>query len=267
MAKEHGDWRDPSQSGRKTIAVHERSLTRARQPGDLRPRVSPDKGWAGATSSLAHPAPLSWIAGSGTEGGLVYLGLPVASRRSSSRRGGEKYLVQARRAHDQGARLLRRILPTSHFDGRTAGFRMRLRFEIVPSALHCLRLGALADLLLRRSERDPPLALIGIVSWIVWIIAAIADPFTERCPEGLWRFQRGVVARQACLLGYLASLVATYPPFSFDTGPAATNGPRTVCHHHDGSAVRIPPPSRAPSRPSDRHLRSGTTDSRVGRVP
>ena len=65
------------------------------------------------------------------------------------------------------------------------------------------------------------LALIGIVSWVVWIIAAISVLINETYPEGLWRFQRGVVRWEARLLGYIASLAEPYPPFSFDTGPAA----------------------------------------------
>ena len=65
------------------------------------------------------------------------------------------------------------------------------------------------------------LALIGIASWVVWIIAAISVLINETYPEGLWRFQRGVVRWEARLLGYIASLVEPYPPFSFDTGPAA----------------------------------------------
>ena len=65
------------------------------------------------------------------------------------------------------------------------------------------------------------LALIGFVGWIVWLIAAISILLNERYPERLWNFQRGVLRWEARLLGYLASLVEPYPPFSFDTGPAA----------------------------------------------
>jgi hypothetical protein len=64
------------------------------------------------------------------------------------------------------------------------------------------------------------LVLLGGVGWFVWLIAAISILLNERYPESVWNFQRGVVRWQARLLGYLASVVAPYPPYSFDTGPA-----------------------------------------------
>jgi len=40
----------------------------------------------------------------------------------------------------------------------------------------------------------------------------------EATCHSLWNFQRGAVCREARLLSFLASLGATYPPLSFDTG-------------------------------------------------
>ena len=72
-----------------------------------------------------------------------------------------------------------------------------------------------------RTAGSRPVSLIGVVGWIVWLIAAISILLSERYPEGLWNFQRGLVRWQARLLGYLASLLDPYPPFSLDTGPAS----------------------------------------------
>ena len=64
------------------------------------------------------------------------------------------------------------------------------------------------------------LALLSIVSTIVSLIAAISILLMERYPMRLWNFQRGVVAWQARLLAYLASLVEPYPPFSWSVPSA-----------------------------------------------
>ncbi len=63
------------------------------------------------------------------------------------------------------------------------------------------------------------LALLGLISFLVGLIAAISILLNERYPERLWNFQSGVIRWNARLLAYLASLVETYPPFSFDSGP------------------------------------------------
>jgi len=63
------------------------------------------------------------------------------------------------------------------------------------------------------------LGLLGIVSGIVWIIAAVMVLIQESYPDGLYNFQRGVLRWEARLLGYHASLVHEYPPFALDTGP------------------------------------------------
>jgi len=61
------------------------------------------------------------------------------------------------------------------------------------------------------------LALIGRLSWVVWLLAATSILRNERYLERLWLFQTGVIHWEARLLGYLASLIEPYPPFAFDT--------------------------------------------------
>jgi hypothetical protein len=63
------------------------------------------------------------------------------------------------------------------------------------------------------------LAIIGIASAVIWLIAAVMILIQERYPEGLYNFQCGVLRWEARLLGYHASLVDRYPPFAIDTGP------------------------------------------------
>jgi hypothetical protein len=66
------------------------------------------------------------------------------------------------------------------------------------------------------------LAVLGIASGLVGFVAAIMVLVTERYPEGLQAFQRDVLAWMARLLGYHASLVETYPPFSMEASLART---------------------------------------------
>ncbi len=63
------------------------------------------------------------------------------------------------------------------------------------------------------------LGLLGIVSAVIWLIAAVMVLIQENYPDGLYNFQRGVLRWEARLLGYHASLVDQYPPFALDTGP------------------------------------------------
>ena len=65
------------------------------------------------------------------------------------------------------------------------------------------------------------LALLGLVSSIVWLIAAVSILLTDTYPARLWKFQYAVTGWQAHLLAYLASLVEPYPPFTLKT-PATT---------------------------------------------
>jgi hypothetical protein len=163
----------------------------------------------------------SWIAGSGGGLGLVYLGFPVAAGILISQKGGERYVAE------DGERVTRWVafvvgilaylaLLTDELPG---GGRGPVRLEIVRSGSPTV-----GSALLRILKGIPSafvLALIGFVGWIVGLIAAISILLNESYPEGLWNFQRGVVRWEARLLAYLASLVEPYPPFSFDSGPAA----------------------------------------------
>ena len=60
------------------------------------------------------------------------------------------------------------------------------------------------------------LGLLGAVSEILWVIAAIMVLVQENYPDGIYNFQRGVVRWEARLLAYHTSLVEQYPPFALD---------------------------------------------------
>lgn len=70
------------------------------------------------------------------------------------------------------------------------------------------------------------LSLLGIVSEVLWVIAAIMVLAQENYPDGIYNFQLGILRWEARLLAYHASLVEQYPPFALDmeaegTSPAA----------------------------------------------
>ncbi len=154
---------------------------------------------------------VSWLIGSG--GGLaldwLHLGFPAAAALLIARKDGERYLTE------DGARVARWVgltvtliayiaLLTDELPGKRPRHRpcrdrsLRLpdgwqraapTFKAVPSAL--------------------ALALLGLVSSVVWLFAAISILVKEEYPEGRWNFQAGIVRWDARLLAYLASLVVT----------------------------------------------------------
>jgi hypothetical protein len=162
---------------------------------------------------------VSWIAGSAGGLGLVYFGFPIAAAILIAQKGGARYLAE------DGGRVAGWIEFTVGLlayvalltDELPGGGRQPVRFEVVKSGSPTA-----SSALLRIVTAVPSalvLVLIGLAGWIVWLLAAISILVNESYPENLWNFQRGVVRWQARLLGYLASVVEPYPPFSFDTGP------------------------------------------------
>jgi len=74
--------------------------------------------------------------------------------------------------------------------------------------------------LLRRRSSIPSglvLMLFGIVSYVLWIVAAFIVLVGSTMPASILAYQRGILRWKARLVAYHASLVDEYPPFSFDT--------------------------------------------------
>jgi hypothetical protein len=152
--------------------------------------------------------------------GLVYLVFPVLAAIFVSQKGSEKYL------EEDGPRMtgwLRWVLALYAYLGLlTDRFPTEKPEEIVRFEVKTGGAPTMGSALLRLIYSIPSalvLGLLGIVSAVVLVIAAVMVLIQENYPDGLYNFQRGVLRWEARLLGYHASLVDQYPPFAVDTGP------------------------------------------------
>ncbi len=151
---------------------------------------------------------------------LVYLVFPVLAAIFVSQKGPEKYL------EDDGPRMtgwLRWVLALYAYLGLlTDRFPTEKPEEIVRFEVKTGGAPTVGSALLRLIYSIPSalvLGLLGIVSAVILLIAAVMVLIHENYPDGLYNFQRGVLRWEARLLGYHASLVDQYPPFAVDTGP------------------------------------------------
>ena len=154
--------------------------------------------------------------------GLVYLVFPVLAAIFVSQKGAEKYL------EEDGPRMtrwLRWVLALYAYLGiLTDRFPTEKPEEIVRFEVRTGGTPTVGSALLRLIYSIPSafvLGILGIVSGVILLIAAVMVLIQETYPEGLYNFQRGVLRWEARLLGYHASLVDEYPPFALDTGPEA----------------------------------------------
>jgi hypothetical protein len=151
--------------------------------------------------------------------GFVYLLVPVVAALLISQKGGERFITEdATRA----TRWLRWLVALyAYLAFLTDRFPSERVDEIVRFDVRASGSPTVGSALLRLLKAIPSaivLALLSLVSLVVWLIAAISILINESYPEGLFNFQRGIVRWYARLLAYLASLAEPYPPFSFDRG-------------------------------------------------
>jgi Domain of unknown function (DUF4389) len=170
---------------------------------------------------LALLVVVGWI---GHPVGLLWLGLPLVAAVLVSQKGGQRYLEED---GPTVTHVLNWILDL-------VAYLVLLTDELPGQGKHPVRLQVersgsptVGSALLRLLYAIPSLIVLAIltfVSGIIWVIAAILVLIDENYPEGLWKFQLGVVRWEARLLAYLASLVDRYPPFALETtciSPAA----------------------------------------------
>ena len=160
---------------------------------------------------------VSWIVGGGGWLGLVYLGFPAAAAILIARKNGERYLAEDgdRVAGWIGYTVALLAYVALLTDELPGSGRETVRLEIARSGTPTV--GSALLRILKAIPSALALAVLGLVSSVVWLIAAISILANEHYPETLWNFQSGIVRWDARLLAYLASLVEPYPPFTLNT--------------------------------------------------
>jgi hypothetical protein len=150
--------------------------------------------------------------------GLIYLAIPVVAAVLISQKGAERYLAES---DGNITKWLRYIVAFYAYlvlltDKLPSDSAMPVRFEVRPTGTP-----SVGQALLRIILGIPHyivLALLGIVSVVLWVIAAVMVLIQESYPKGIFDFQRGYVRWYSRVLVYAASLAGEYPPFSLDTG-------------------------------------------------
>jgi len=152
--------------------------------------------------------------------GLLYLAIPVLAAIMISQKGASRYFAEA---EDNMLKWLRWVavlyaylflltdkLPNE--DPKTV-----LRFDVQPEGEPTA-----GGVLLRIILSIPHfivLGLLGIVGFILMVIAAIMILVQESYPKGIFDFLRGLMRWYARVYGYMAGFAQAYPPFALDTGP------------------------------------------------
>jgi hypothetical protein len=165
---------------------------------------------------------IGWI---GHPVGLLWLGLPVVAAILVSQKGGQRYLDEDGPTF---TRALNWILDLVAYlalltDQLPRRGEHPVRFQVDRSGSPTV-----GSALLRILYAIPSLIVLAILTFvgaIVWVIAVVLVLVNENYPESMWRFLLGIVRWEACLLGYLASLVDRYPPFAFETGSVSRAAP------------------------------------------
>jgi hypothetical protein len=150
--------------------------------------------------------------------GVIYLAIPVLAAVLISQKGAQRYLAEAEGNMTKWLRYIIAfyaylVLLTDKFPSDSA---MPVKYEVRPTGTP-----SVGQALLRIILGIPHyivLALLGIVSAVLWIIAAVMVLIQESYPKGIFDFQRGYVRWYTRVLTYTASLAGEYPPFSLDTG-------------------------------------------------
>lgn len=174
-------------------------------------------GWIGITGGW-----VSWV---------LYLGLPVVAAIAISSVG------HARFAQDVAPRLWRVLdwllqlsaymlllvdrFPTGD-DHAANPVKIETRWTGSPS------MGSALGRLIMSIPSALVLTILGCVSGLLWLIAALTILLSETVPSWILGFQRGMLRWQARLIGYHASLIEEYPPFSLDMDAGDATSARLV---------------------------------------
>jgi len=158
--------------------------------------------------------------------GLAYLIVPIVAAVLISQKGAATYFSESERGMQRWLAYLAAFYSYFYMltdkmaidDPRTA-----IRFEVAPSGEPTA-----GNVLLRIILAIPHaivLGLLGIVAFVLAIVAAIMILANETYSSGIFDFLRGYMRWHARLYVYLAGFAQEYPPFSLDTGSESSATP------------------------------------------
>jgi uncharacterized membrane protein len=156
---------------------------------------------------------VSSVAGShGSPGGLLFLGLPAVAALLISQHGPDGFLARDASGLVRALRWLLGLyaylgLLTDRFP--TGGAEDVVRFDVTPSGEPTT--GSALLRLLTSIPAVIALWVLGIVGFVLWLVAAFFVLVTEQYPLAIFDFQCGVLRYHARFLAWHASLVDCYP--------------------------------------------------------
>ena len=167
--------------------------------------------------------------------GVLYLALPVVAALALSQKGSTRFLSEDA---PRFARALRWVMGAYAYmlllTDRFPNENDDIQFAVEPGAWPAASPGpSVGSALLRMIYSLPHafvLGLLAMVSWILWLVAALLIVVTGTYPEPIHGFQCGVLRWQARLFAYHTSLVEHYPPFAFDPGAVPTQDQEPLPH-------------------------------------
>lgn len=171
--------------------------------------------------------------------GLIYLAVPVFAAIQISQKGAKRYLEESEGNITKWLRWLAGaasylFLLTDTFPSDEK--QSAVRFQVTPSGEPTA-----GGVLLRIITAIPhafALAIVGFVTAILLILAAIMVLVQEKYAAGIFGFIKADLRWNARMYVYLAGLAQEYPPFALDTG---SEGGPTV----GAGVTSMPPPPSA----------------------
>lgn len=161
---------------------------------------------------------LGWIGISlGWVWSLLYLALPIFAAVVISTRNAEFFLQSTSQ----------RVWPALSYLLTFTAYMLLLidrlpvdKTNLLPAELQVTGRPTVGSALLRLVMSIPSafvLCLLGIVSWVLWLVAFITILVTRTVPAGIVAFQTGYLRWLARLAAYHASYVEEYPPFELSS--------------------------------------------------
>ena len=157
----------------------------------------------------------------------LYFGIPVVAAILISQKGAKRYQAES----EQNMTLwLRYIIATYAYIGLLTDRlpnedpRQSMHFDVTPAGEPSP--GSVLVRIITAIPHAIVLAVLGIVAFVLVVVAGIMILVNESYPQGIFNFLLGYLRWQVRVYAYMAGLVQDYPPFALDTGPESPAVPQ-----------------------------------------